>query len=751
MSVFQHNILQALKTAQEEAIQSDFQLVINEQPINCHKVIISHDSKRLNSAIQKNQDSFDVGDYDDVTVNDLVTLLHSFYGQTLTITNDNGLPLYLLSKALSCSYLANLSQTVLKTCSSSKYKVKLEEIMSNLKQDDLKDFEIVFHDVVIRIHKFLFAAISPYFRTKFSNNWQESEENCSNFTNLLQVSPSSLSNFFTSFYDGKLEVTLENAFEYSHLAWYFKLSELEKFVHNFIENSESEYNWVASFVSKAIKSEDFRFIKIISAKISEIPDLSNCDPIPVHPLFFENLNSNIDVSWLLKCLVFSYTNYSEENVWTAKSLEKSIEMIKTDSLPIDEIYQIIEPLFSISDLFDFLSSFSLSVFSKFTSQVPLNWFTWFIVESDLRKEFNLISQVSGLLNEIITPENIDQVPITSFNSETLRLFAINSKKEHLVIWMINCLIELWSNSQLNVKEFSRILMGFDLSETRIELVYSTLGKLFSNELIRTILFEFIALKLVPKLIQDGQEEKKSLRAEMNEQVRINAEQDSKISEQNHRINEQDVKINEQQLGLLNLQSRFDELSSIIQSIIKQQEEAEKQRLEEQKRLEELAKQQELEKSRVKFLASNKGSQLSLSENDTLALKAGPDGYDNSFVAVQHPVKGKVVVTLRSIGGNFWSFIGMFNSSNPQNNSDDFRKCHGLYLYSGQSYFRVLGSTQHTTSALTLNQQVVIEFNDQQVTFSIPSSSFSQTITWPTGCVFGLSIHRQNTSWQVSSE
>ncbi|KAL0218263.1 hypothetical protein RCL1_009111 [Eukaryota sp. TZLM3-RCL] len=114
MSVFQHNILQALKTAQEEALQSDFQLVINEQPINCHKAIISHYSKRLNSAIQKNQDSFDVGDYDDVTVNDLVALLHSFYGQTLTITTENTLPLYLLSKALSCSYLANLSQTVIK-------------------------------------------------------------------------------------------------------------------------------------------------------------------------------------------------------------------------------------------------------------------------------------------------------------------------------------------------------------------------------------------------------------------------------------------------------------------------------------------------------------------------------------------------------------------------------------------------------------------------------------------------------------
>ncbi|KAL0224592.1 hypothetical protein RCL1_002504 [Eukaryota sp. TZLM3-RCL] len=563
------------------------------------------------------------------------------------------------------------------------------------------------------------------------------------------ISPSSFINFFTSFYTGKLEVNLENAFDLSHLAWYFQLSELEKFVNNFIENSESEYNWVTSLVSKAIISEDYRFIKIISPKISKIPNLSNCDPIPVHPLFFENLTSNIDVSWLLRCLVFSYKNYSEENVWTSKSLEKSFEQVKIETLPIDEIYQIIEPLFSISDLFDFLSSFSLSIFSKIPSQVPVKWFIWFIVECDKRKEFNLISQISEILNEIITPESIDQVQVTSFNSETLRLFAINSKKEHLVIWMINCLIELWPTSQLNVDEFSRILMGFDLSETRFELVYSTLAKLFSDEILRPILFEFVSIKLVPRLVKDSHDKFMSISVE--------------IEQQNNELKEQ-KKINEQLQKVLQL--------PIIQQAFQQEEEAREIKLKpereakeaEERRLAELAKQQALEaqlnqefinKGGVKFLASNKGSRLRLSENDLLVTKtSGGSSWDNSFIQINHPVKGKVVLTLRNFSSgryDFTTYIGLFDLSHCQA-SICYYYAHALYVHSGRTQFYVNYSNtgQSNPGGISVGQQIVIDFNNDQVTFSVSSLGYSHTVTWPSGYVFGLCIAWQNTPWQISS-
>ncbi|KAL0210694.1 hypothetical protein RCL1_005130 [Eukaryota sp. TZLM3-RCL] len=493
MTTFHHKILDCLLRAQREDLMTDFETTLEEHRVPCHKAIVSPFCQRLNRLIQKNIDYYDVVDVDDATSQDLEAVIRSYYGQPLSLTNDNSLMYFLFTKALSDSNLEVQCKVVIKKCVSSVYTIPLDTILNNLQSDEFKDHELIFHNFSLKIHKFFFASISSYFNAKFTKQWQDSNDSTSDFSKLLQVSPSSFCNFFTSFYNGKLDVNLENAFEYSHLAWYFQLWELQKFVEDFIVNSQAQYQWVTSLILKAINCEDYRFIGIISTKISEIPDLSSCDPIPVHPLFFLNLTSNIDVSWLLRCLVFSFSNRSEDNVWTPQSLAKSFETIKFKTLPIDEIYQIIEPLFSISDLFDFLSPLSLSIFSKFTSQVPINWLTWFIVECDKREEFNLISQVSPLLNEIITPDNINKVPNIAFNSETLRLFAINSKKEHLVVWMINCLIELWCNSQLNVEDFSRILMGFDLSETRFQLVYSTLGRLFSDEILKPILFEFVTI------------------------------------------------------------------------------------------------------------------------------------------------------------------------------------------------------------------------------------------------------------------
>ncbi|KAL0217315.1 hypothetical protein RCL1_007896 [Eukaryota sp. TZLM3-RCL] len=717
--------------AQKKNLLTDFEIMINDHSFPCHKALIAPFCRRINTLIQRKQDFCDISEVDDVSEQDLRLLIQSFYGKPVPITNETLLALLFVSKSLGCSDLESQCKAVIKTFTPTTFGPSIETILNNLRSDEVKDHEITFHDFSLKIHKFFFASISPYFKTKFTKQWQDSNDTTSDFSKLLQVSSSSFSNFFNSFYDGKLEVNLENAFEYSHLAWYFQLSELEKFVEDFFSNSKAEYQWVTSLVLKAINCEDYRFIKIISTKISEIPDLLSCDPIPVHPLFFQNLTSNIDVSWLLRCLVFSYTNYSKDNAWTPQSLEKSFETIKFDSLPIDKIYRIIEPLFSMSDLFDFLSSFSLLIFSKFTSQVPLNWFTWFISESDLRKEFNLISQVSPLLNEVITPENINQVPITSFNCETLHLFAINSKKEHLVIWMINCLIELWSTSQINVEEFSRILMGFDLSETGFELVYSALSRLFSDEILKPILCEFVTLKLVPRLVDEN---KKTI-----------AEKDNVITKLSKKLAEQEPIIRQHQRD------------------VEERKLAEERRITEERRTAELKRQEEeeqrrlaeLERNRTKFLSYNKGSKITLSENNLVCNKSGGSSgqcWDNSFVAIQHPVQGKVVLTLLNFGSDFTTFIGFFNPSYLQA-SNCYKNAHSLLVYKDHTQFYINYSNMSGPSisgGISKGQQITIEFNNSQATFSVLSIGYSHTITWPSGYVFGLAVGEFNNSWKISS-
>ncbi|KAL0217666.1 hypothetical protein RCL1_008246 [Eukaryota sp. TZLM3-RCL] len=161
------------------------------------------------------------------------------------------------------------------------------------------------------------------------------------------------------------------------------------------------------------------------------------------------------------------------------------------------------------------------------------------------------------------------------------------------------------------------------------------------------------------------------------------------------------------------------------------------------------RQEFISKGGVKFLASNKGSFISLSHNDLVATKTSANWqYENSFVAIQHPVKGKAVLTLLS--ESFYDFIGFFDPSYLQD-GDCHENAHSLFVYNDRTQFYINDDESGPSQGpISIGQQVVIEFNNNQATFSVPSLGYSHIVTWPSGYVFGLVTRDQNTSWKLSS-
>ncbi|KAL0220622.1 hypothetical protein RCL1_000476 [Eukaryota sp. TZLM3-RCL] len=151
---------------------------------------------------------------------------------------------------------------------------------------------------------------------------------------------------------------------------------------------------------------------------------------------------------------------------------------------------------------------------------------------------------------------------------------------------------------------------------------------------------------------------------------------------------------------------------------------------------------------LKFLASNKGSKITLSQNDLVATKTS-DGWNNSFVAIQHPVNGKVVLSLLNFANTFNTFIGFFD---PFYLTADCCCSNAFSLYvwnGGTQYFHNWSSKSGPSKGgISKGQEIVIEFNNSRATFSVPSLGYSHTITWPSGYVFGLAIYYQNTLWKV---
>ncbi|KAL0217692.1 hypothetical protein RCL1_008272 [Eukaryota sp. TZLM3-RCL] len=154
---------------------------------------------------------------------------------------------------------------------------------------------------------------------------------------------------------------------------------------------------------------------------------------------------------------------------------------------------------------------------------------------------------------------------------------------------------------------------------------------------------------------------------------------------------------------------------------------------------------------VKYLASNKGSNITLTENDLVATKTSC-GRDNSFVAIQHPIKGKVVLTLLNFATKFETFIGFFSPYHLQT-PDAFNNAHSLYLFNTMTQFFLVEATMVGPSnpgPISKGQQIIIELNNNQATFSVPSLGYSHTVTSPSDYVFGLIISDKNTSWKLSS-
>ncbi|KAL0221261.1 hypothetical protein RCL1_001115 [Eukaryota sp. TZLM3-RCL] len=189
VSCFQHNLLDLLLLAHKSAFLADFDVSFNDHSISCHKCLLTPFSERMSSLVAKNLDSYEIDALEEATCDDFDAIISSFYGKALEITSENSLGIFLLSKSLKYKELSTKAQTVIKSTAGVTHKLPLESIMETLKSDNFKYHTIIFQDKSLQIHKFLFAAISPYFKTKFSQKWQESEDNFTDFTEFLKVSP----------------------------------------------------------------------------------------------------------------------------------------------------------------------------------------------------------------------------------------------------------------------------------------------------------------------------------------------------------------------------------------------------------------------------------------------------------------------------------------------------------------------------------------------------------------------------------
>ncbi|KAL0209337.1 hypothetical protein RCL1_007277 [Eukaryota sp. TZLM3-RCL] len=153
-------------------------------------------------------------------------------------------------------------------------------------------------------------------------------------------------------------------------------------------------------------------------------------------------------------------------------------------------------------------------------------------------------------------------------------------------------------------------------------------------------------------------------------------------------------------------------------------------------------------NKTKFIGETKGSSLELSNDDCL-VRSTRWCSDNSFVAINHPLNGRITLTLRSTNSNgyFYSYIGYFNPNYCQDRNCDKHFIGISTNYNGTNFY-TNGSYEKVTSKLSPSQSIIISFENNKVTYSTPHSGWSRTVDCVDGWVFGILVYYQGASWSI---
>ncbi|KAL0224763.1 hypothetical protein RCL1_002675 [Eukaryota sp. TZLM3-RCL] len=826
-STHQHGTLQKLLVQRRKTVLTDFDIIFGDQVFPCHKAVAVLSSKTVAHCVTSNDFSLIIPDSVETTPEAIESVIDSFYGVPLNVTNKNVLAIYEFSRFIDMSPLFSLSKEAINEFQPKVFNTSLESVLSDLENDQFRDFSLVYKNVRIKLHKFLLATLCPVFLSRFElqpgdNEW--------NFTDLLTIQESSFEQFFTSFYKDNITINLENLFDISHLSFYFQLSSLEACCDSLMNSAEPLVSWIFPSLESADKADDLRFVDRLASVLVKVDDLAQSEPVAIKPDVLYKLCPNVNVFWLSTVLVHSYFHYDYNNqrVWTPNEVQKALTQIDTNTLTINQLYCIIKPLLKVEELYPVLSEFSLTRFTIEMSEIPSDWLVWLMVELDKNEptnELNLTTRFASLLSKVFSKAKLSLIEPLVLHSKSFNVYLSNITQQYLILWFIQSLIISWKvENHWTIEIFDEILSIVNLENVDSRELIAVLKPLENIVELFDFFCKFMSTKVTPLVIRDyaktseelstkSQEfqtvernlkaEVESLKKSKNEVERNLQSELSKLksnfselqnsenqlksqfnSEKTRREELEKKDVNNQKT-INNLQSENSKLKLIVDKhaeIIRRAEEEEKRRIEEEKRrIEEEKRRIEEEKRRieeekrleeerlapyrsnplsfiinnpnnffnvcggkVKFLSETRGSYLTLSNDDLRVEKNGSYGYPNSFIAINRPPTGKVVLTGNNVRQ---SFIGMFNPSQAQG-GDPYNHMSGIQVYDDYFYVYLRGSYSNETN--TEITRVEVEFTQSNFKITLPQANWSREYDYEEGWVFGLMMVNLGESWSLES-
>ncbi|KAL0217527.1 hypothetical protein RCL1_008108 [Eukaryota sp. TZLM3-RCL] len=380
-------------------------------------------------------------------------------------------------------------------------------------------------------------------------------------------------------------------------------------------------------------------------------------------------------------------------------------------------------------MLDVIADFLVPIMAKEPVLFSSKLYLLLLKQADDTNNNKVIHEMLACVDGVLTAEKWNKrEEQISLKFDTLALFAKTATSEHLILWTIETLVKSWSDSMLSVDDFSIILLSLNISCCDPLLVYSSLAgvgnvseleqmicKFTHKNLMRRMVVGLEELGVAKALFDNLQSENVRLKLIVDKHAEIircaeeEEEEQKRLEEERRRIQEE-KKLEEERQRLLP-SYRSNPLSFIVNNP---------------------NNFFNVCGSKVKFLSETRGSNLTLCNHDLRVEKTG-DCWPNSFIAINRPPTGRVVLTGNNV---FNSFIGVFNPSETQG-CDPYNHMSGIQVISNCFYVRLRGSQSNRTN--TKITRVEVEFTQSNFKITLPQANWSRDYNYEEGWVFGLCV------------
>ncbi|KAL0229277.1 hypothetical protein GEMRC1_013896 [Eukaryota sp. GEM-RC1] len=263
MSIFTFVHDSALHVAQESSLLTDFEIIFKSTHLHCHKAIVFQFFNRIASTTQ--QQYIIPEDEVEGSIGDLLSIIQSFYGCPLSLSEKNSVEVYELARHFKFTDLAMSARLVLKEFSPTTFQIPTSTLLTNLAADNFTDFVVQYHDQAFNTHRFLLATVIPYFNQLFA------DDPSTTFLDLSQhltIDSKSLVLFFQSVYAVELSITLENVVDLFSIASFFNLNELRNHCCNLLQSSSPSVNWICGSITNA--DLDSQILELLASKLVKL-------------------------------------------------------------------------------------------------------------------------------------------------------------------------------------------------------------------------------------------------------------------------------------------------------------------------------------------------------------------------------------------------------------------------------------------------------------------------------------------------